>query len=140
MHVVVDSTHPAAGVAALVGASSAIWYAVGTTIKSPWILPDEFSYGELARSIAAHASIASGDRIVYPLLISPAYLVSDPELAYALVKAINAVLISSTAIPAYLLARRVLPQRSALLAAALAVAVPSLTYAGELLSENAAYP
>ena len=47
---------------------------------------------------------------------------------------------SLAAIPAYFLARRLLPARLALIAAALTVRVPSMLYTGELMTENAFYP
>ena len=60
--------------------------------------------------------------------------------AYAAAKAINAVLMSLAAIPAYFLARRLLPARLSLVVAALTVTVPSMLYTGELMTENAFYP
>jgi hypothetical protein len=60
--------------------------------------------------------------------------------AYAAAKAINAVLMSLAALPTYLLARRLVSQPLALLAALLAVAVPSMVYTGTLMTENAFYP
>jgi hypothetical protein len=50
------------------------------------------------------------------------------------------VLMSLTAIPVYFLARRVLQQIPSLLAALLAVAVPSLMYTGTLMTETVFYP
>src|SRR3954453_18094061 len=47
---------------------------------------------------------------------------------------------SLAAVPAYALARRLVSQPLALLAALLAVAVPSLVYTGVLMTENAFYP
>src|SRR5262249_40677371 len=44
------------------------------------------------------------------------------------------------AVPAYLLARRVVGQWLALLAALLAVSVPSLAYTGTVMTENLFYP
>ena len=55
-------------------------------------------------------------------------------------KAINAFVVSLAAIPAYFLARRVLPTGLSLLAAVLAVALPSLAYAGQVMTENVFYP
>ena len=49
-------------------------------------------------------------------------------------------LISLAAVPAYLLARRVVGQGLSLLAAVLAVALPSLAYSGVIMTENAFYP
>ncbi len=60
--------------------------------------------------------------------------------AYAAVKTMNAVLMSLAAIPAFFLARRVVRRSYALLAALLAVAVPSLAYTGTVMTENAFYP
>ncbi|MBA3476402.1 MAG: glycosyltransferase family 39 protein [Actinobacteria bacterium] len=47
---------------------------------------------------------------------------------------------SLAAVPAYLLARRVLPAGLSLLTALLAVALPSLAYTGTLMTENVFYP
>ena len=47
---------------------------------------------------------------------------------------------SLAAIPAYAIARRVLPSAGRLAAAVLAVAVPSMAYTGTLMSESAFYP
>jgi len=47
---------------------------------------------------------------------------------------------SLAAVPAYLLARRVLDRSFAVAAAAMAVAIPSLVYTGTLMTENAFYP
>src|SRR5919204_4774732 len=108
---------------------------------------DELIYSELAKSFAAgghflvrgHSTGSYG--IVYPVLISPAFrLFASVPQAYAAAKAINAVLMSLTAVPAYFLARRVVAPSLALLAALLAVAVPSTLYAGTLMTENAFYP
>ena len=47
---------------------------------------------------------------------------------------------SLAAVPAYFLARRILPARLALLAAGLTVLVPAMLYTGVLMTENAFYP
>ena len=118
------------------------------TLPAPWIFVDELIYSELAKSIAAGGDlfvrdvpVSGGYGVVYPLLISPAWALFDriPE-AYTAVKAINAVLISLAAIPAYLLARRLVGERLSLFAAVLAVALPSLAYSGVIMTENAFYP
>ena len=134
-------------VAALVWISAVARYAVGRHMVGPWILVDELIYSELARSFAESASFAirdtpvgSGFGVVYPALISPAFLLDSLPSSYAAAKAINAVLVSLVAVPAYLLARRLVTQTLALVAAALALAVPSLFYAGTIMTENAFYP
>ena len=74
-------------------------------------------------------------------LIAPAWRLFDavPD-AYAAAKAINAVVMSLAAIPAYFLARRLLRPPLALVVAALTVLVPSMLYTGTLMTENAFYP
>ena len=113
----------------------------------PFIMVDELIYSELGRSLAAgdgfqvRGAPASGFSLVYPILISPAYALFDslPE-AYAAVKTINALLMSLTAIPVYLLARRLVAPPLSLVAALLAVALPSLAYTGTVMTENIFYP
>jgi hypothetical protein len=114
---------------------------------APWIMVDELLYSELAKSFAEHGRFlirgepSDGLGIVYPVLIAPAYRLfgSVPD-AYAAAKAINAVLMSLSAVPAYLLARRAVRPGLALVAALLAVAVPSMVYTGTLMTENVFYP
>ncbi len=121
------------------------WLARG--MVAPFIFVDELIYAELARSLAD-----SGERLVrdvhttgygigYPLLIAPAYALFDrlPD-AYAAVKTINALLMSLAAVPAFLLARRLVGDWWALGAAVLAVAIPSMAYTGTVMTENAFYP
>jgi len=116
-------------------------------MPGPFIFTDELTYSELAKSFAAGGHFlvrglpTHGYGFVYPVLISPAYrLFRDLPQAYAGVKAINSLLMSLAALPAYFLARRMLGPRSALLAAVLAVAIPSLAYTGTVMTENAFYP
>jgi glycosyltransferase involved in cell wall biosynthesis len=131
----------------LVLASIVVRYGLSRRVVAPWIMVDELIYSELAKSFAAsghllvrgHHTGAYG--IVYPILISPAWkLFSSIPDAYAAAKTIGSILMSLTAIPAYFLARRVLSARASLVAAALAVAVPSMVYTGTLMTENAFYP
>ena len=113
----------------------------------PFIMVDELIYSELGRSLADSRELlvrdvsSTGYGIVYPALISPAYAVFERLTdAYAAVKTLNALVMSLAAIPAYLLARRVVGQGLSLLAAVLAVSLPSLVYTGSVMTENAFYP
>ena len=99
--------------AAIVVVSIAVRVALARRIVAPWIMVDEIVYSELAKSFAAHGHFlvrgvpSHGYGFVYPVLIAPAWRLfgRDPD-AYAAAKAINGVLMSLAAIPAYLLARR----------------------------------
>lgn len=114
---------------------------------SPWVVPDELIYSELAKSLGAgglpkirgEVSFAYG--LGYPALLAPIWAVfDDVTTAYAVAKALNALILSLTAVPAYFLARRFVTESSALLVAGLSVAVPSMLYAGTLMTEVALYP
>ena len=103
---------------AIVVCSIVVRVALGHRMVAPWIMVDELVYSELAKNVAAHGEFlvrgvpSHGYGFVYPVLISPAWklFTSIPD-AYAAAKAIDAVLMSLAAIPAYFLARRVLPAR-----------------------------
>ncbi len=138
---------PAAWIALIVGLSTVVRVAVGLRVHSPWILPDEILYSDLARSIAdgdgpaVRGASTAAWGVVYPALIAPAWaLLSDPVSQYHAALAINALLMSSAAIPAYLLARLFVPRWDAVLVALLTVLVPSMAYTGVVMTENAFYP
>ena len=133
-------------VAIVVG--SAVFRAIlGRGIVAPFIMVDEIIWSEVARGLADAGEPLLRDQpdpgysIVYPLLISPVYALFEslPD-AYAALKVLNAVLMSLAAVPAYFLARRVVRDALALLAALLAVALPSLAYTGTVMTENVFYP
>jgi hypothetical protein len=132
---------------AIVVCSIVVRVALGHRMVAPWIMVDELVYSELAKNVAAHGEFlvrgvpSHGYGFVYPILISPAWklFTSIPD-AYAAAKAIDAVLMSLAAIPAYFLARRVLPAGLSLVSAVLAVLIPSMLYTGMLMTENAFYP
>jgi Dolichyl-phosphate-mannose-protein mannosyltransferase len=133
--------------AGIVVVSIAVRAALAHRIVAPWIMVDELVYSELAKSFAANGHFlvrgvpSHGYGFVYPILLAPAWRVfsSVPD-AYAAAKVVNSVVMSLAAVPAYFLGRRLLPARLALVAAALAVAVPSMLYTGTLMTENAFYP
>ncbi len=132
---------------AIVVGSAALRALLATQLVAPFIMVDELIWSEIARGIADAGEPLLRDQpdpgysVVYPLLISPAYLLFDSlPTAYAAVKTINAVLMSLAAIPAFFVARRVVGRTYALLAAVLVVAVPSLAYTGTVMTENAFYP
>jgi hypothetical protein len=131
----------------IVAASAVVRALLARGIVAPFVIVDEIIWSELARGIAAtgHALLRGepdpGYSPLYPLLLSPAYAAfSNLPTAYAAVKTLNAVVMSLAAVPAFLLARRLVPERLALLAAVLAVALPSLAYTGTVMTENLFYP
>jgi hypothetical protein len=115
----------------LAGFALTAWFVIRVT--NVVILTDELQHVKLAVSIAdtlnplprvrGAALPAYGQ--LYPLLTAPAYGLFDMPTAYKVVKALNALIMASTAIPAYLLCRAVVQSRGlALVAAALTAFVP----------------
>ena len=121
--------------------------ALNRQLPGPFIFVDELIYSDLVKSFAegGHFLVrdvsTSGYGVVYPVLISPAYGCSTScPMAYAAVKTINSLVMSLAAVPAYLLARRMLAGMPALAGRALlTVAVPSMVYTGTVMTENVFY-
>lgn len=137
-----------AWVALLVLVSAGLRAMLGLRDHSPWIFQDELLYSELARSFGTtgHFAVretagAGGFGFVYPALVSPAWALFDHvPAAYAAAKVINSFLMSLAAVPVYLLTRRLAGQAFALLAAVLALALPSMIYTSTIMTENVFYP
>jgi dolichyl-phosphate-mannose-protein mannosyltransferase len=139
-----------------VAALLALWIAAGaalqalTTRVADWfVMTDELLYERLALSVARHHSplprvhealIPNVDQL-YPLLLSPVF--GDAPVWQSLRNAhfLNAFLVTSACIPAYLLVRRVTGRAlPAWLAAAASLCVPWLVLSSFLLTEVVAYP
>ena len=136
-----------AWLAAIVAVSTVFRAALARDMVAPFILVDEIIWSEIARGIAGAGEPLIRDEpdpgysIVYPLLISPVYVLFDNLVdAYAGVKTLNAFVMSLAAVPAFFLARRVVRDGLALLAAVMTVAVPSMAYTGTVMTENPFYP
>jgi hypothetical protein len=138
---------PASWLVALVGLSTLLRAGLSARVPTPWILPDELVYSELAKSIAAgHRPAVRGVPVfgwgeIYPTLIAPAWaLVDDPVHAYHVALGLSALVMSFAAVPAYLLARLFVSRRASFLVASMTVLVPSMAYTGVVMTENAFYP
>ena len=123
--------------------------AITVRVTDWFVMTDELLYERLAISIAhGHSPLPEvrGELIrslgqLYPLLISPAFahgaVLDDLRQAHFL----NAWIMSSACIPAFLLARRVTGRHwAAYVVAVLTLLTPWLVYAPFLLTEVAAYP
>lgn len=121
-----------------------IW--LGRGVPTPWISPDEVIYALLGRTLYgsgrltilnAHSDFYS---LLYPALIGLPLTWLGHANGYAVAKAVGAVTMSLAAVPMHAWARRVVGARSAVLVAALTLALPAFSYAGLLMSETAFYP
>jgi hypothetical protein len=132
---------PAAGLAILI----VVFYLVEASLrKTPWVFTDELEWTQISRAIAATGHAARRGQPIffkslYVYLIAPAWWIHSTATAYAVIKGINAVVMCLAAAPAYLLARLVVPRRSAGAVAVLTVAIPAMSYASSVVPEALAY-
>jgi hypothetical protein len=139
----------ALGVAAIVSGVSS-WLAVGfsSRIRDWGVMTDELLYVKLAISAATrhsplpvvHGQIVGTINQLYPLLLAPFFGALDDPGAFRAAHILNAPLMASAAIPAYLLARRLVDKRAALAVALLSVVVVWMVLTGFLMTEVVAYP
>lgn len=108
--------------------------------QSPWLMPDEFTYGIAARDIfgTEHWGLPLG----YPLLISIAYLPSDNMfVVYHIMLVINSFLSSSIIFPAYFILYKYCNREFAFMGAITIATLPSLTlYTFLVVTENLFVP
>jgi hypothetical protein len=133
--------------AALVGLSVVVRTAIGWLRQTPIYLGDEYLYAALGRSIAetgrplVRGAAADFPALFQPIVTAPAWLADDVGASYHLVQVMGALAMSLAAVPVFWIARRLgLSRGVALAAAALALALPDLIYAGWVIAEPFAYP
>jgi hypothetical protein len=121
--------------AGLIGASFALRLLAGLGRPTLVLIPDEYIYFELSRSLAFDHQPLIRDHLVhlpslgFPLLVSPLWSFRDPQTVYRLTQALNALVASLAAIPVFLLGRELRLRPSARLGiAALALAIPGLSF------------
>jgi hypothetical protein len=138
----VTSLTAVVGLTAIVSVAAGVRVLLVRAETEPKVFGDEVIYTELAKNIAQHGmpllrgQFEVGYSVFYPLFISPAYrLASDGAAAFAAVKTMNAVGMALTAVPAYALARRVLPSGWSLGVAGLVVLEPWMAYASLAMTE-----
>ncbi len=109
-------------------------------------MPDEYLYGQLARSIAeGHGARVLGEPValptlLQPLLTAPAWLFNDPEIAFRLTQCANAAAMSIGAILCYILARELgIHPWTAVGVTGVTVASPGLLYAGYVTADAFGY-
>jgi MFS family permease len=137
---------PSLTLVVLFAAAAAYHVLNGVFHVTPAVFTDELLHAELSRSLAGGDGLTVRDEPTFfpsflPALVqAPAWLFADAGTAYAVAKALNAVVMSAAVFPAYWLARALVRPSFALLAAAGAVAAPAMLYHAYLLSEALAYP
>ncbi|HEX6700645.1 MAG TPA: glycosyltransferase family 39 protein [Gaiellaceae bacterium] len=115
-------------------------------VPSPWFTPDEQTYGLIGEGLWRHGryEILGHEpqflSLVYPLLAGLPLSMHDAERGYALLKVVQAVVMSLVAVPVYLWGRTLMARGWALVAAALSLCLPALAFTGFVMTEVAFYP
>src|SRR5581483_2331638 len=132
---------------AIAAAAALVHIVLLTSVHAPTVFSDELGYVELARSIGLKGHLALfNDRglsysPLYPVLLSPIFSVgASMPAAYALIKVVNAILLSLSVFPVYAIARFVLSRSHALTVAGVGAVAPLMFYSSFSMSENLAYP
>ena len=128
----------------------AVWFAYYERQVTGWIvMTDELLYAKLGVSVGSslsplpriHGEPFGAFSQLYPILTAPFHALLDFPTAFEAIHLFNGLLMASTAVPSYLLARELVVERwAALLAAALSVCVPWASMGLMMLTESAAYP
>lgn len=128
-----------------VAATAASIFALG--LVQYVVMPDELTYSKESVAIAHGNLPTPGDfwfnswALLRPLLMAPFYRWMSTPSAFDAAHVTGAIIMASTAWPAYPLTRRVTTWRpAALLVAASTVAIPWLAMSGTLMLEPIAYP
>ena len=115
--------------------------------QGPTIIIDESLYTNIARSLAAGEGIAYRSQpipylyIFYPLLLTPIYMLPIDMDIYRVIQLWNAILMSTSVFPVYLLAKDLTrDEKKALICGAGTLLMPDLCMAGYLMSECVVWP
>lgn len=130
-------------VAALIILSILFWEAGAQ--KTPTVFTDELEWTQISRAIAStgHAArrgVPISFKSLYAFLIAPFWWIHSTSTAYTAIKYLNVVVMSSVAVPVYLLGRLLVSRRAATVAALGTLCTSAFFYAPMLLPEVAAYP
>lgn len=115
--------------------------------KAAFTYNDELFYLELSQNLFLRGSLnVYGNplhftKLLYSVLISPFYAVSDGVFRTQLISGFNALLISSSLVPGFLLARRILKRNWQIILSLLFIALsPNMFFSMTFMSENLYYP
>jgi hypothetical protein len=120
-----------------------------TLLASVPTTPDELVYIELGRALGHSGRFEIFGMPFPPWTYGPAYVAliapifrfaGTAQAAYVAVRELNALAFASAALPAFLIARRVVTRRTALVVAAATIVAPASAYAGKVMTECVAYP
>src|SRR3989440_513199 len=137
---------PWLALATLVAVSAYLRWLAARNVPSPWFTPDEQTYGLIGEGLWRHGRFEilgvapKFYSFVYPALAGLPLSMHDAERGYEALKVVQAVVMSLAAVPVYLWGRSLMARGWALTAAALALTIPGLAFAGFVMTEVAFYP
>ena len=115
--------------------------------KTAYTYNDELFYLELAQNfflrgeLTVYGSPIHFTKLLYPLILSPFYAIADGMQRTQLISLFNSLLISSSLIPGYLLARRMLKKNWQVILSVLVLALsPNLLFSLTFMAENLYLP
>lgn len=119
---------------------------LGRFFPGPAIFTDEFQNVEMARSFAAgrHMMWDNAQTFypnwLYSMALSPFVNLTPWKVAYGFMRAVDAVMLTSTLVPTYFLTRELASHRRAMAAAALVALMPAMGYGPLLMNDNLFLP
>jgi Dolichyl-phosphate-mannose-protein mannosyltransferase len=134
------------GLPALVGVSLLLHWLAAHTVAGLWIMPDEAIYGLRALRLWQHGKLAlfgqsgAGYSVLYPALAGGPLSIGTLSTGYALLKPVQALVMSLAAVPVYVYVRRSAGRVPSLLASALTLAAPVVLFSGYVMTEVLYYP
>ncbi|HWJ32652.1 MAG TPA: glycosyltransferase family 39 protein, partial [Gaiellaceae bacterium] len=137
---------PAAALTALVAVSTLLHWLTGRRVAGLWIMPDEAIYAIRALRFWQHGSLplfgssGAGYSALYPVFAGGPLSIGSHATGYAILKVVQALVISLSAWPVYAYTRRLVPDGYALLAATLTLACPLVLFSGFVMTEVLYYP
>ncbi len=128
--------------------SIAVRTALASGMKLVSTYNDELLYYNVAENLARNHTFTvyyvphvSENRVVYPLLLSPAFLLSSREKQFLLIALINSLLVSSGMWPVFLLSRNVLQKDGwTLLTVILYLLLPDMALTGTFMADLCLLP
>jgi hypothetical protein len=136
---------PAIVLGLVVVAAFGVYTLLSTGVDGPRVHPDEEIYAAAASSLVEGEGLTMrgadyGFGPLLPLVLAAIIrLAGGVDAAYEWFKAANALFFALTAVPVFLLARRLVSDWWAVLAAALSVAIPSSISIGTVMTESLSY-
>ncbi len=116
-------------------------------VPAPSMFSDEYEYAKMAQSfwyehnVNVHDVQSNAYPPLYAIVISISYALNDMRIVYLAMKILNVILTSLAIFPAYLLARKLMDEKTAFASALIVGLLPgAFSFAPFIMSENLFFP